>query len=118
MAYKHRISYCNISYIDLCAKFRLQPLSLRRKQLDIRNFHKIINGHVNCPDLLQEVKLAVPTRSLRNNRLFLSTGRLQLRLNSFLPRVHKLAEKFKHTLDLFDSSIVYVKRAVSTLDLS
>ena len=86
--------------------------------MNIRNFHKIINGHVNCPDLLQKVKLAVPTRSLRNNRLFLSTGRLQPRQDSFLPRVHKLAEKFKHTLDLFGSSIGCFKRVVSTLDLT
>ena len=26
MAYKQRLSYCNVFYIDLCSKFQLQPL--------------------------------------------------------------------------------------------
>ncbi|CAH2084629.1 unnamed protein product [Euphydryas editha] len=46
--------------------FKIKTLESRRKILDLLLLSKILNGCINCPDLLSKFKLRVPARYPRN----------------------------------------------------
>lgn len=117
LAFKSRLRYSDTEYPVLCARFGLTPLRRRRLQLDLRNLNKTLNGRTNCPYLLSQVNLNVPTRTLRHNDLFSISSRLCLRRNSYLPRVQNVANSVKNQIDVFDQNIVSFKHAVNKLNL-
>ena len=116
LAFQTKQNYRTVSYPILCKMFGLTPLHTRQKQLDLRNFNKIVAGHVNCPYLLSQVCLIVPRRALRRTKVFDSSARLCVRKNTFLPRIHALAETLKNDIDLFEPSATIFKRTVSVLN--
>lgn len=117
LAFKSRVPYRNVSYSSLCNHFNLKELRSRRNQLDLRNFNKLLNGHINCSYLLQEVSLYTPQRHLRNNTVFYSRSRINLRKNTFLPRVHTLANSVNNRINIFENDITAFKPSVSTMNL-
>ena len=115
LAFKSRTPYRNVSYSSLCKQFNLTALSSRRNQFDLRNFNKLLNGHINCSNLLQEVSLYTPQRRTRRTAVFHSPARINLRKNTFLPRAHSLANSFINQIDIFENDVNAFKRSVSTL---
>ena len=58
-------------YKELCKRFSVTPLEMRRKQLDHRNFNNLLNSHINCPDLLCKILFYAPCRRLRCTMIYL-----------------------------------------------
>ena len=55
---------------DVQLYLRLPALENRRKLSDLYFIYKLINGYIDCPHLLGQVSLKVPSRSLRKNEIF------------------------------------------------
>ena len=94
--------YDNYNYSSLCTLFNLQSLQSRREVSDLCFFNKILTNNINCPYIVGEISLNVPSRILRYKPTFNIHFRLQCRKNSFLLRVMEMANK----LDLYDTLIM------------
>ena len=102
VCFKNKIMYDNYSYPSLCAMFNLQSLESRRKLSDLCFLNKILNNHINCPYIIGEIPLNVPSRILRYKPTFNIRFRLQCRKHSFLLRVMDMANR----LDLYDTLVM------------
>ena len=92
VSYKCRLS--NVSYLELCVNFKLQPLQSRREMLDVRMLNKVLNDRVDCPELLSMVPFRVPTRLISRRRdLFACNHRIRARQNSPITRSTSLANR-------------------------
>ena len=94
--------YDNYDYPSLCAMFNLQSLQSRRKVSDLCFFNKILTNNINCPYIVGEISLNVPSRVLRYKPTFNISFRLQCRKTSFILRVMEMANR----LDLYDTLIM------------
>ena len=102
VCFKNKIMYDNYNYSSLCTLFNLQSLQSRREVSDLCFFNKILTNNINCPYIVGEISLNVPSRILRYKPTFNIHFRLQCRKNSFLLRVMEMANK----LDLYDTLIM------------
>jgi len=59
------------NYDYLLADLNLMTLANRRIYLSLSFLHKLLNGVINCPQLLERIRLHVPARLLRFKPLFL-----------------------------------------------
>ena len=64
------MSFNDHSYTWIMQEFKILTLSDRRVLLDMVLLYKLINGYIDCPELLSLIRLHVPARSLRHNMLF------------------------------------------------
>ena len=94
--------YDNYNYSSLCTLFNTQSLQSRRKVSDLCFFNKVLTHNINCPYIVGEISLNVPSRILRYKPTFNVHFRLQCRKNSFHLRVMEMANK----LDLYDTLIL------------
>ena len=64
--------YTDLNYQSKCDALGLEPLFIRRFQLDLMFFYKLMSGKIDAPDLLGQVCLNVPCRNhnIRSNYLF------------------------------------------------
>lgn len=105
LSYKFNIP--KLEYPSRCSKFHLLPLHVRRDIADITLLMKIAQGIVDGPELLGNIKLNVPIRSLRKPALFsVPSCRTQYRRNSFLPRSMRQLNNIypNSSLDVFVTS--------------
>ncbi|KAG8283759.1 hypothetical protein J6590_011129 [Homalodisca vitripennis] len=56
-------AYIDVPVEELSSNLNLSPLALRRDVADVVLLWKIVNGHMNCPDLLAEIDLRVPANT-------------------------------------------------------
>jgi hypothetical protein len=57
--------------MDVIANFAgLKSLKTRRLVFDANFVYKILNGKIDCPELLQKIDLKVPSFNSRHNPLF------------------------------------------------
>lgn len=67
----------------LLNRFDLLSLSTRRVNLSLTFLHKLLHGHIDCPELLSEINFAVPRLSSRHPMTFkLNSARTNLMLRS------------------------------------
>ncbi|CAH2109339.1 unnamed protein product [Euphydryas editha] len=90
--------------------FKIKTLEYRRKILDLLLLSKILNGCINCPDLLSKFKLRVPARYPRNpiNLLSPPFRKTVLGSNSPVSRLCKLHNEYAQ-IDMFCSSLGKLK---------
>lgn len=108
LCYKDNLNY---NYNNLLKHYKISSLSTRRNVLDLCFLNKIINGDIDCPDLVQKIRLAVPRNPLRTSSskpTFISkTPRTNLGLNAPLNRIlqlYNLISNGKEELDVFKFS--------------
>ena len=114
LCFKKKILYDSSQYPSLCREFVLQPLESRRKVSDLRNFNKILCNKINCIELVSNITFNVPSRQLRRNRLFSNSHRINVRKNSFIPRVQTLSDQYDF-IDVFENNAFYFKRNVEQI---
>lgn len=69
-AYKNNTQILDHDYSQLLSEMKLDTLENRRRVFDICFVYKLLNGMINCPELLKLIKINVPSIPLRNNRTF------------------------------------------------
>lgn len=115
LCFKLKCSYSSSSYIDICKKHHLIPLHQRRAIADITYILNIINGSIDCPELLQKLSFNTPARRRRfNPPIFLKFTSTRYRRNSFLRRASgNLNELVKEMdIDIFNCNISSVRRGL------
>ena len=114
LCYRDKVNYRAVGYNAVCEKYNLQSLESRRNISDLCNLNKIYNNNVNSTYLVSQVTVYVPTRRLRRNRLFSAESRLNIRKNSFIPRVLSLANSYNE-VDIFEYDKSVFKRKVVSI---
>lgn len=69
---KHILYKCRmtpISYKEDCRRLGLLTLEERRNLLDVYFLYDIVNGNIDCPDLVQGISYGVPKRRTRHTKL-------------------------------------------------
>jgi len=64
------MKFTDHNYDHLYADLNLMTLANRRILLGLSLLHKLLSGAIDCPELLEGIRLHVPVRSLRFNTLF------------------------------------------------
>ncbi|KAG8316587.1 hypothetical protein J6590_047728 [Homalodisca vitripennis] len=107
--------YADVPVNSLAAELGLQPLALRRKIFDLVFLYKLVNGDLNCPQLLERVRFHVPTSTRSSNlfaRLHHSTN---YERNSTMVRIQTLGNTLPLELDIFNTGAVSFKRQINQL---
>ena len=111
MCYRDGLDYDTHGYLELCQNYNLQTLEMRRNVTDLCNLNKIYNNNLNSPYIVSQVLINVPNRQLRRNRLFSANCRINIRKNTFIPRVLSLANSVP-AIDIFEQDKNAFKRKV------
>jgi hypothetical protein len=100
-------------YHELMHRFCLFPLSDRRKLSDVVFLYRLLNGGIDCNELLGRVAFNIPIRNTRQAVLFheirASTNYL---FGSPVPRMHRLANELCIEADIFNDALYTFKRAI------
>lgn len=91
------------SYESRCQLIRLEPLSVRRDTARALFIADILQGHIDCPALLEQVNINVQPRALRNN----VTLRLPLQRTNYsmFGAIYGLQRLFNRVAALFDFNL-------------
>jgi len=100
------MKFTDHNYDHLLADLNLMTLANRRIYLSLSFLHKILNGVIDCPELLERIRLHVPARPLRFKPLFhLEQHRTLYGTYKPLNRVCALANDFSDRVDFFSTSL-------------
>ena len=117
MCYRDGIDYDNHGYLELCQNYHLQTLEMRRNVTDLCNLNKVLSNSLNSSYIVSQVLIYVPYRTCRarQNRLFSADSRVNIRKNSFIPRVLSFANSHCD-IDIFErNNHVFKRNAISAL---
>jgi hypothetical protein len=104
----------NINYSALMNELKLPSLENRRKVFDLCLLHKLVNGGINSPELLDLIKFNIPTRSTRQTLLFReSYTRNNYTFHSPIVRLHRLGNLVGNDTDIFADSLPTFKYDVT-----
>lgn len=116
LCYKLRIPYSSDNYINICKQFHILPLTIRREIADLVYLFKLLNNKIDCPDLLNKIKINIPYKTTRfNNLLYVPLVATNYRQNSYLWRVSDSFNKVSKRLDidLFSTSAASARLRLS-----
>ena len=111
--YAFRLGYVwsETDYETISNISNLQSLEKRRLNADLLFVYKLLNGDVNCPELLSEFQFNVGSRVNRNRPLFyIQSHARNYGYNSPLARLPR--EYNKCSLDIFNLSITTFRKAL------
>lgn len=98
---------------DLMTQLNLCPLATRRDLADLFFLFKLINGMLDCPDLLSMVNFRIP-RSTRSTELFAHQHHRTNYLKfGTMARLHRLGNSVPPDVDFFCTSLRALKRQLS-----
>ena len=123
VGYKLGINVDQINYRELMKSLNIFPLEQRRNFIDICTLYKIVNHHINCPQLLEKINIKVPQRNLRDHDLLsVDFHRTNYGKRSSLGRFASLHNKHCKDLDMFNNNINTfknkLKKGVFYIDLN
>ena len=96
----------SLNYDFLLNNQNLLKLSERRIITDLIFLFKIVNGMLDCPDILSLVNFNVPVRMTRQCVLYYCSNiRTVAMQNSTLNRLHSMGNKYAFLADVFDNSL-------------
>lgn len=109
---EYRIGSNFISYEDSIKKHKLLPLKLRRQQFDQMFLFKLVNNHIDSPNLLQQIKFQIPLKSVRRtNHLFsIPKASKKYTSNAYFRRCLTAYNRSFSDIDLFSKSTNKFKR--------
>jgi len=94
------------NYDHLLVDLNLMTLANRRIYLSLSFLHKLLSGTIDCPKLLECMRLQIPARPLRFNSLFyLEQHRTAYSANKPLNRLCALANDISDRADFFNTSL-------------
>ena len=114
MCYRDGLDYESFGYLELCQNYGLETLEKRRNITDLCNLNKVYNNNLNSPYIVSQVLINVPNRQLRRNRLFSANYRINVRKNTFIPRVLSLVNSYPE-IDIFEENKHTFKRKVRSI---
>ena len=124
LSFKRRVMYNQLSYEELCCNFNIKTLQSRRSIADLSFLNKLVVNVINSPYLVSQVLLQVPnyyrtfirtTRSLAPT--FHVSNRVNVRRDSFMPRVLNLANRLNLYDDIVMKTPMHFKRSIKRLFL-
>lgn len=105
-----KLNMPELTYPQLETNIQLRTLEERRDSKDLKMLYNILNNKYNCPLLLNNIGLHVPSRETRLRYTFsIPAHRTNYGQNSFLSRSGRLANEHP-TLDFFSSESVFMKQ--------
>lgn len=107
--------YLVVPVDDLSRDLNLPSLSLRREVADVVMLVKVVNGYVNCSDLLAEIDFRVPTNTRSRDILSRRYHSTNFDFNSPLARFIRLGNKVASECDLFFDSIYQIRKRAPLL---
>ena len=117
-AYKtgQRMARRDHNYVPLMQSFNIPTLQIRRIGSDLLFIHKIVNGLVNCPQILCSINFHIPPRQFRDARLFYTTSyKSNFGYSDPINRICEVANKFTGSFDLFTISHSALKRHLNNI---
>lgn len=116
IAFKQQQHEGRVNYDHIAATLNLLPLAGRCIYLDLMLFYKIVNSLVDAPELLNNIGLTVPQRTLRNHNLFEVTyHRTNYGYNNPLTRMCREMNLRAPNLDMFNLRISSFKTKIKQL---
>lgn len=107
-----RGEYCNS---DILRELNLLSLEHRRVVLDLCFLHKLINGNMNCPEILQLINFNLNDRRTRNSELFkIPFHHTNYGQNEPISRLLRTANSFHKNIELFGTSLSSFKNQVKS----
>lgn len=94
-----------LAYDELESRLNIGTLELRRDHKDLKVLFNILNGHLNCPEILHKISLYARPRLTRNPLLFnIPFHRTNYGQFSPINRILRLANRHSYTVDFFGVS--------------
>ncbi|XP_046683612.1 uncharacterized protein LOC124369607 [Homalodisca vitripennis] len=95
---------------DVMKQFNLCPLEVRRELADLAFLSRLINGSLDCPDLLAMINFRIP-RTTRSTELFVRKYyRTNYLKNGPMARLHSVGNCVPAELDLFCTNLKTLKK--------
>lgn len=116
LCYKINQPYLSCNYLDICKRHHILPLQMRREIADISYLLKITTNLIDCPELLSEISIVVPTKHLRTiTTIHLPVAPTNYKQNSFIWRASNYFNKIStlFDLDLFNTSSASARNILS-----
>ena len=117
LAYTSGVAKVLGSYTERLRHFGMVTLEQRRDFLDALFLYKILNNHIDCPALLEQVRFRVPYRYPRQAIMTFSTParRTVLGQNSPLYRMCKAHNKHCSSVDICSSTLYGFRKSMFAL---
>ncbi|KAG8329095.1 hypothetical protein J6590_094954, partial [Homalodisca vitripennis] len=101
--------YQQVPIDDMYARLELEHLDTRRTVADLVVLHKLVNGEMVCPDVLQLLNFKTPS-STRSNDLFIRQHYgTNYAANSTVARLQRAGNNLPITVDLFHDGVRTLK---------
>jgi len=108
------MKFTDHNYDHLLVDLNLMTLANRRILLGLSLLHKLLSGAIDCPELLEGIRLHVPVRSLRFNTLFyIEQHRTSYGANKPLNRLCSQANDFSDCVDFFFTNLSSFRAIIS-----
>ena len=112
-AFKMNINMINYHRDDIGNALSLSSLEQRRVMADVCFIFKLVNGNANCPELLERIRLNIPTRGLRRHNLFyIPFHTTNYGLHSPIDRTLRFINSNPDLPDIFGLSLSGFKRSL------
>lgn len=114
----YRLGLCrgNYNYEEILGLLNITTLEHRRCEADLRFLHKILNGNINCPEILASINFNVPVRRTRVSDTFVVPfHHSNYGQNEPLTRIVRTANLHCKSLELFNTSSSSIKKQVKKL---
>lgn len=105
-------NYLEVPVRDLLENFNLLPLNTRRKLTDLLLLHKIINGDVDCPEILEQVQFRVPTNTRSRDIFVRRASPSTYSYHSVIPRLLREGNEVPSEIDFFGTKPLNFKKAL------
>lgn len=106
------------SYQSRLTHYKMSTLEHRRKIADVLFLYKIVNGLIDCPDMVANIFICIPrisSRLINRKTFFIPTHRTNYGRNSPLSRMCSYYNDICHEADIFNSSVNRFKRILCNL---
>ena len=108
-------NYLEVPLEDVASFLALPSLESRRRSQDIIFLYKLINGTMDCPELLEKINFRISTGTRSKSLFAHPTASTSYAANSTLMRLHRQGNLLPDHIDLFSISLTALKRALKHL---
>lgn len=109
------IPYRYVQIEDISRDLGLQSLASRRFSADIVLLHKILNGKVDCPDILRLILFKTPSATRSGDLFVRQYTRTNYAANSTMSRLQRSGNSIAEYVDFFHDSVATLRRRITGL---
>ncbi|XP_054278987.1 uncharacterized protein LOC128997375 [Macrosteles quadrilineatus] len=118
VGFKMGFPYLQVPIETISLALGLQSLEERRLIADTVLLHKIINGRVDCPDMLRQIHFKTPSNTRSTDLFIKQQHRTSYSANSTMVRVQGAGNKVTRHVDFFQDSVNILKKKIISLSQS